>query len=272
MSLDARPVVRSILETGGVRSHSTLIVHSAFRGFAQLGLRVETFIEALLDHLSEGTLLMPAMSWRNVQPDNPVWDEIHTKCHVGVLAETFRTGFAQRRSIHPTHSVAGWGRDLAWWLGDHHQDPTPCSPRSPFGKLAASDGFILILGLGLENCTACHCVEEEIAPEIYLRPHSEMEEYLCRDRHGVCRTVRLRRHKRIQRDFPKFEPILTGGEGLLSGDFGGAAWKLIKASALRATMLEALRRDPYATLQAEVRQELLRANGQASLVDSSQSV
>ena len=66
-------------------------------------------IEALLGHLSGGTLVMPTMTWRTVTPDRPVWDELATPSHTGVLTEVFRTRYATARSIHPTHSVAACG-------------------------------------------------------------------------------------------------------------------------------------------------------------------
>ena len=45
-----------------------------------------------------GNLFMPTMTWRTVTPDNPVWDEIDTPSHTGVLTEVFRTGYATRRT------------------------------------------------------------------------------------------------------------------------------------------------------------------------------
>ena len=86
-----------------------LVVHSAIATLSRKGYRAEAIIECLLEHMRDGNLFMPTMTWRTVTPDKPVWDEIETASHTGVLTEVFRTRYATRRSIHPTHSVAGWG-------------------------------------------------------------------------------------------------------------------------------------------------------------------
>ena len=92
-----------------------LVVHSGFRRLAGAGWRVEGFIEALLDSVSAGTLVMPAMSWRIVTPENPLFDEIETPSHVGIVPELFRNSlcvgaelasntFRVRRRYSSSHS------------------------------------------------------------------------------------------------------------------------------------------------------------------------
>src|SRR5687768_12015138 len=98
-----------ILQRFKVPRDGVLIVHSAMARLSRQGYRAEGIIDALLAYMRACNLLMPTMTWRTVTPDNPVWDEIATPSHTGVLTEVFRTRFAARRSIHPTHSVAGLG-------------------------------------------------------------------------------------------------------------------------------------------------------------------
>ena len=93
------------------------------------------------------------------------------------------------------HSVAGLGVRAAEILAEHHLDYTPCSARSPFGKLAPADGWVLMLGIGMDCCTLVHHGEETVAVDTYLRPASETEIYSCRDHAGNAHSVRLRRHK-----------------------------------------------------------------------------
>ena len=68
--------------------------------------------------------------------------------------------------------------------------------------------YVLMLGVGLETCTAIHLPEETVAPDLYLRPREQAELYQCRDRLDVTHQVRTRRHWRLDRDFPKFGPPL----------------------------------------------------------------
>src|SRR5271166_4270134 len=113
---DAHPkmkALRLLLQDFGVPRDGALIVHSAIASLSRQGLRAEDMIETLLDHMADGNLFMPTMTWRTVTPAQPAWDEIHTASETGVLTEVFRARYAVARSIHPTHSVAGWGPDAA---------------------------------------------------------------------------------------------------------------------------------------------------------------
>jgi aminoglycoside 3-N-acetyltransferase len=223
-----------------------LMVHAAFRGLSRQGYRAEAFIAALLDRLGSRALLMPTMTWRSVTPTNPVFDELATPSHTGVLSEIFRTQYSSCRSLHPTHSVAGTGAEIRALLDGHHQGDTPCAAESPYGRLRARDAWILLLGVGLDSCTAIHHVEEMVAPQLYLQPADKAERYTCRDRVGIAHEVRTRRHLRLDRDFPKFEPMLTLRRGLI----GDTKWRLVRLHDLYDVVHGALALRPDGTLRS----------------------
>ncbi len=236
--------VKSIFSSARCPRDGVLVVHSAFRSLGQQGYRVESFIEALLDHLRGGTLLMPAMSWRTVNPSSPVFDEIKTESHVGVMAETFRVSYATSRSLHPTHSVSGIGPAASTVLSRHHVDDTPVSANSPYGLLRDYEAYILMLGVDLERVTAIHHAEEVIAPHLYLHPSCEAETYECRDRRGETFMVRLRRHYRLNRNFSQFEPALAVQGHLLRGAIGPIPWMMVGLRPLLREVFSALIRKP----------------------------
>jgi len=242
-------VVGDILRSRPVTRDGVLIVHSAFARLSRAGLRAERFCEALIDAMPGGTVLMPTMSWRTVTPASPVFDELATPSHTGVLTEVFRVGCATHRSLHPTHSVAGIGPLASALLSTHHLGSTPCPGGSPYGLIREYDAAILLLGVGLECCTAIHHPEEMIAPDLYVRPPEEAEEYTLVDREGRSRVVKTRRHQRLPRDFPKFaEPLRAVGglsEGVAPGD---TPWTLIGARELYRLLFTALARRRDATL------------------------
>jgi len=243
--------VAAMLDRAGMPSDAVLVVHSAFRNLGRKDYRVESFIEALLERLGpRATLLMPAMSWRIVTPSNPVFDELGTPSHVGVVPETFRLKYASARSVHPTHSVAGLGPAVGTLLGRHHVDDTPVSANSPYGLMRDYDAFVLLLGVGFERITAIHHAEEVIAPDIYLHPRHEAETYECRDRHGKSVTVKLRRHYRLNRDFPQFEPRLREKGRLTAGDVSGTSWMVMSVRDLLREVFAALVDRPDAIIAA----------------------
>lgn len=139
-----------ILERMGVPRHGVLVVHSAIATLSRQGLRAEGMIEAFLDYMRDGTVVMPTMTWRTVTPQQPMWDELTTPSHTGVLSEVFRTRYATDRSIHPTHSVAAYGPQARRLVARHHLDDTPVSANSPYGLMRETPAYILLLGVGLE--------------------------------------------------------------------------------------------------------------------------
>jgi aminoglycoside 3-N-acetyltransferase len=245
--------VRAILDRAGIGPDATLIVHSGFRRLGAAGHRAEEFAERLLESLPRGTLLMPAMTWRTVTPENPVFDELTTPSHTGILAEIFRARFATARSLHPTHSTAAAGLDAAAIVAGHERGTTPCPPESPFGRLTDTDAQILLLGCDMERCTAIHCAEEQYAPDLYLRPLDETVVYSCRDRNGSVHAVRTRRHWRLERNFNQFVAPLRERGRLVEGEVDGTPWLCFGARALRDVLDEAFRVTPEATISPSAR-------------------
>ena len=227
-----KEALQGILREFGVPPDAVLVVHSAIKGLSAAGFRAEAMIDAFLDHLRAGTLLMPTMTWRTVTPQNPVFDELLTPSHTGVLTEVFRTKYASARSLHPTHSAAGLGPLVNTLLSTHHLGNTPTPACSPYGLMRDYPAYILMVGVGLECCTAMHHPEEVIAPEIYVKPIEEAEPYELRARDG--RTIRFnaRRHRRLNRDFPMYAPILAAKGQYLAGDIAGVPWSIVRAADL----------------------------------------
>jgi len=247
MSLEAS-AFRPILQGFGVPSEATLIVHSAIAQLSRQGFRAEAIVEALLEHVATGNLFMPTMTWRTVTPQNAHWDELATPSHTGVLGEMFRTRYATARSIHPTHSVAGWGPAAPTLLARHQIDNTPVSGNSPYGLMRDYDAYVLMVGVGLECCTAIHLPEEMIAADIYVRPPDRAELYQCRDRNGIVHAVWTRRHWRLNRDFPQFARPLSANGLLQSGDIQGCPYTIVALRDLLREVFAALIANPRATL------------------------
>jgi aminoglycoside 3-N-acetyltransferase len=226
-----------------------VVVHSAIARLSRKGFRADAMIETLLNYMCNGTVVMPTMTWRTVTPQNPHWDETETRSETGVLTEVFRTRYASLRSIHPTHSVAAYGAAAKVLVSQHHLDLTPVSEKSPYGLMRNYPTAILMIGVGLECCTAIHLPEEIIAPDVYLRPAAEAEAYECRDRHGISRRVWTRRHRRLDRDFSKFGPALTAGRHAHMSDIEGCPCMIVNLSALLNAVTVALHGDKNGTLK-----------------------
>ena len=191
---------------------------------------------------------MPTMSWRFVKPEQPEFDELRTPSNTGVLTEVFRTKYATHRSLHPTHSVAGSGLGADQILQEHHLDVTPCASRSPYGKLVEADGWVLMLGIGFDCCTLLHHCEELAAPEIYLKPSHDMEEYNCKDRLGKKYQVKLQRHLLLHRDYWQFQDQLAIARQLRLSYFGSVTCRAFRARDLFNLTMNTLKNQPSAII------------------------
>ena len=96
---------------------SILVVHSAIALLRRQGFRAEAMIEALLEYMQNGTLVMPTMTWRTVTVDQPHWDELGTPSHTGVEPK-----YSERALPAPGASI----RPIRPQLMD--RKPTSCCP------------------------------------------------------------------------------------------------------------------------------------------------
>ncbi len=239
-------LLRKDLLALGVRPGGLLLVHSSFRSLKQQGAKAiepETVIRGLLETLGpEGTLLMPALTFERVTPDNPVFDIRRTPSNVGIIPETFRLRPGTLRSLHPTHSVCAAGPLAADLTGAHAADTTPCGPHSPFRANAERGGQILFLGCGLESNTTMHAVEELTVPPYLFDPPVEYRLILAdgseRGKKYTPHNFRGRRQR-----YDRVAELLRPPD-LIRATVAGAVLILLDAAALWDAARTALRRDP----------------------------
>ncbi len=240
---EARAAIASDLLALGVRPGGVLLMHASLGSLGYVPGGSETVVQGVLSALGEeGTLLVPALSFRDVGADQPVFDVLRTPACIGAIPEHFRTRPGSMRSIHPTHSVAGVGPMAEDLLGEHHLDATPCGPHSPFRKLRDVGGQLLMLGCGLRPNTSMHGVEElagppylfgaDVAYRIIL-PDGSARPYICR-RHAFG--TYAQRYDRLA--------DLLQGDALRSGPVLAAAAHLVEVRAMWEAGVAAMERNP----------------------------
>jgi len=212
----------------GLRSGDAVVVHASLRA---VGLDANEVIDALLEAVGpDGLVVMPTFTYDNESfaPDLPG--------RTGALAEVFRCRPDALRSAHPTYSVAAVGRGAAELLEGHEQAGATGSD-SPLGRVAASGGYVLLLGVGQTANTTVH-VGEFHAEAPYLDipfdpgwpPHGA-------DRFPGC-----------SRAFGAIERPLRERQAIRDGKVGGALAQLVPGAAVIEVTVELLRADPAALL------------------------
>ena len=238
----ARRIADELLSVG-VRPGGVLLVHSSLSAMGHVIGGAETVIQGLLEAMgSEGTLLMPALSYEIVTPERSTFDVRRTPSNTGAIPEYFRTRSGTRRSVHPTHSACGVGPLTEALLGEHILDITPCGSHSPFRRLRDVGGQILMLGCGLKPNTSMHGIEELAEPPYLFGPPLVYRLVLS---DGRIQRKAYRQHNFIgwvQR-YDRVGALLSQ-DGLKTGYVLDAKAYLLEASALWEAALTALRQDP----------------------------
>ncbi len=168
----------SAFEVLGVQRGQTLMVHTSLKSIGYVCGGAQSVIEALIEAVgSEGTIMMPTQSWKNLDPEDgvhwtvpeeywqvirdnwPAYDKRITPTNtMGAVAEMFRSWPGALRSDHPARSVAAWGKHAEYLTADHDLSNI-FGEGSPIGKLYELDGDVLLIGVDYDKNTSIHLAD-----------------------------------------------------------------------------------------------------------------
>lgn len=171
---DLRAALARDLAACGVRRgpDAVLLVHSSLSALGHVPGGAAGVLDALVDALGGGTLVVPALSYLFVSASAPRFDPASTPTNLGAIPAAALRRPGAVRSCHPTHSCVAIGPRAADVCGEHHLDRTPVGAHSPFARVRALGGQVAFLGVPhLARCnTSIHGVEEALpsGPPPYL--------------------------------------------------------------------------------------------------------
>lgn len=114
--------------------------------------------------ISKHTLLVSALPFWGRTKDyleaEPVFDVRTAPIAMGAVNEYIALMPKAVRSLQPTHSVVAIGPNAIEYTNKHHLDATPFSYNSPYYRLLENKGKILMFGVGLNNVTFLHVIED----------------------------------------------------------------------------------------------------------------
>lgn len=155
-----------LLSELGVVTGATIMVHSSMDEISRRVPGITPFgiirlLQDLLGH--DGTLVMATFPFIGRQHDyveqHRSFDPQRTPSQVGLMTEIFRRMPGVTRSLHPTHSVAAWGKHAQDLTGQHHLG-SAFGETSPLCKLQWYDGLVIGLGCRLPRFSIMHVPEE----------------------------------------------------------------------------------------------------------------
>ena len=113
-----------------------------------------------MEYLENGLLILPTHTWANMSESHNVYDPKKEPSCVGVLTNLFMKREGVVRSLHPTHSVAAYGKDNIEYIKGEEEITTPCGIGGCYDRLRERNAKILLLGVNHSRNTFIHCVEE----------------------------------------------------------------------------------------------------------------
>lgn len=146
----------------GLKAGDLAQFHSSLKSFGKVEGGAEAVIDACLAAVAPGgTVMMPTFNHGQreaFEDDRCIFDIQKTKSVNGAITEVFRHRPGVKRSLHPSHPYAAHG-PLAEWLTCEHLDLDCFDARCPLGKLCAMNGWIVMLGCGMNATTAAHVAQ-----------------------------------------------------------------------------------------------------------------
>lgn len=162
----------------GLMEGQSIFVHASLSKLGFVVGGAETLIRSLLEIVgTEGTLMMPSQTWKNLDPSTGVhWNEpvewwpiirehwpaydkdITPAIGMGIVAEIFRKWPGATRSDHPARSIAAVGKHAAY-ITNTHDLSNIFGADSPLDKLYQLNGYVLLIGVGHDKNTSLHLAE-----------------------------------------------------------------------------------------------------------------
>lgn len=229
----------------GLTTGDHVLVHSSLSALGWVEGGADAAIDALLDAVGPtGTIVVPTLTGsEHVLAGGEVeFDPAWTPSWTGTIPETLRRREGAIRSLHPTHSVAALGAEAQTLTAGHEDTLTPCGTGSPFVRLGALSGRVLLLGVDHESNTTMHAIEELAGVPYHLQ--SGTVRGLVRLADSTIERSFWPHAYGTPRDFPAIEPLLEERGIQTHGTVGAALARLIDVAGLIDLGVALLRIDP----------------------------
>jgi len=162
----------------GLNRGMTVCVHSSLSRLGYIKGGADSVIDAIMETVGpNGCVLMPCFSMRGSMQSfldgKEPFSVRTTPSQVGLITEVFRNRPGVLRSLHPTSSVAAWGKNAKEFIHDHEKSLTPFGENTPYGRLACrDDAYILMIETHIHSLL--HHLQERVDfPNLFLAGERE---------------------------------------------------------------------------------------------------
>ncbi len=245
----------SALHNNGIIRGTKLLLHSSYKSINFEGAPEEvcqSFMEAVGD---EGLLVMPShsLNFKNYPATKGPYNPGRSPSTTGAITEAFRKMPRVARSLHPSHSVAAWGRGAREFVKGHEK-LEPEGAGTPLEKFSRTDGLILMMGCGIGSATILH-VAEFMAEVPYLKVHYNpawgYEAEYIDEEDGKVKTYKYNTVPGCSAGFQNAIPWLKEAGFYRELSLNKESSCLMNAGGLMKVAVEKLKQEPYALLTTD---------------------
>ena len=227
----------------GLKPTDTVMIHTSLRAVGKTENGADGVIDAFCEVLSDGLFLVPTHTWNSVHKNQPVFDVNKTVPCIGALPTVAAFRKDGVRSLHATHSVWAHGKNAEEFIRGEELAKTPAPVGGLWDRLADVGAKILLIGVGNNNNTFIHAIDEraDVPDRLSENPYQTLlidrdgKEYI-----GEMRGHRCSKTNDVSQFFPNFEPALieTGAQSF--GKLGDATVRIVDAKKCRDVIMKIL--------------------------------
>ena len=218
--------VFQMMERFGIRRDDKVTMHTSLKAIGPIENGAEGLLDALREYLCDGLLLIPTHTWMEIAQKRYYYDPKITPPCIGVLPQIAAFHPDAVRSLHPTHSMAVFGKGAAEYVSREKDFSTAGGADNCLSRLYDEHGKILLVGVGLESNTYLHCMDERL--QIPNRTNETAIPITIRDRDGSTFVAQFHSHKvkgltlSVSAYYPNLEKPFAHLGALTYGTLGNA--------------------------------------------------
>lgn len=158
--------VEKMLSELDIPQDGTIVIHTSLKSIGEIEGRAEGLLDSYIKYLSDGLLVIPTHTWAVVNRSSPIFDVRSSIPNIGAFPKLCaREAFLREnavRSLHPTHSVAVFGKRCREFVAGEELTRTRTPRNGVWGRLYDERARVLMIGIGLERNTYMHTIDEDV--------------------------------------------------------------------------------------------------------------
>lgn len=204
--------LKNQLKEMGLNGTEAIMLHSSMKAMGDVVGGADTVVDAFMEYFKEGLFMTPTHTWKQMSEEYNVFNPKEEPSCVGIITNIFRQREGVVRSLHPTHSIAAYGKNAKDYIAGEENMTTPCGINGCWNRLKDINAKILLVGVNHIKNTYIHAIEEVFdVPERFTKQPVAFKVVMPE---GELKTVNMYRHynKTTEHISESFEKM---GEGYL---------------------------------------------------------